>query len=391
MELPQAAPSVIGSSSNGQTLERVASITSEERIAVLPASALIAPSIRAWRLIVAVLLLVATISIAAYVNMEPLLAQSEKHPLYALADGGGLSQGQGLYSKFGGGRRCSNSFVAMSFTLAEVERAEQRLFEWFLTLDERIESYVDHHRQSMFLNAYAEGLRAGGDRKHTFFRHILPREGPTCKMPLSWFGAPLEDNSKPYCRAPDSFVAGCNLFSLGSHDEWDTEVAMHNATPCHIHTFDCSSGDSMPSKIRDRTHFHKVCVGDHDFTDVHGRRFISWPSLLKMIPTMKPGSSPEYLKMDIEGFEYGVMRSILRSGDPSLLPKQIALEIHSATYLPESGNPAGQLSWARRNKGGGEILAFMLMFYELGYRLIFVNWQTVCLHCAEVLFARIYC
>jgi len=131
-----------------------------------------------------------------------------------------------------------------------------------------------------------------------------------------------------------------------------------------------------------------VCIGDKDMTTEGGLQFLSWPSVLK---STKVIAQPSYLKMDIEGFEYDVMRSILRSDASQSFPEQISMEIHTSTYRPGSGNPAGNLPWANREKGGGELLAFMLMLYESGYRLIFVDWATVCNHCIEVLFARIYC
>ena len=85
-------------------------------------------------------------------------------------------------------------------------------------------------------------------------------------------------------------------------------------------------------------------------------------------------SAPHYLKMDIEGFEYSVIRSILRS--KTMMPDQIALEIHYRTS-PGDKAPSSVLNWSNRRKDLGEILAFVLMFISSGYRLTHVMQRSV--------------
>merc|ERR1740120_196273 len=118
------------------------------------------------------------------------------------------------------------------------------------------------------------------------------------------------------------------MISIGSNNQWSTEVDMHEKTRCKIHTFDCSSNDTRPKRIRDRATFYKICVGAADETDPHGQQFLTWHSALEAAGHIQ---APDYVKMDIEGFEYGVIANLLR-GDRAELPNQIAMEIHQSTW-----------------------------------------------------------
>jgi len=307
--------------------------------------------------------------------METLSTPAITAQLRRIAD-----QGSPIVSNFGNRPLCTSQFVRDAFTESAIQAAEQDLSNWFLHLDEVIETYVDHIADRPHDRIFSNILK---DRQHSFYRTAMPPVGPMCREPIQWFGQPSADVSKPYCRAANIFDNGCDLFSLGSNSQWSTEIAMHKTTPCRIHTFDCTSKDSMPAAIRDRTTFYQICVSDTDRTTKSGRQFLSWPSLLKLT---KVTAQPSFLKMDVGGFEYGVMRSILRSDASQFFPQQIAMEIHT-----EIGDNAGPVRWADRKKSGGELLAFMLMLYESGYRLTMVNWETECPHCIAVLFARIYC
>jgi len=292
-----------------------------------------------------------------------------------------------VVSSVGGRPLCETNFVKNSFTEEELLKTEEHVREWLLGVDDKIESFNNLER----IKNNPLKSRLEDESPHQRFEVILPVEGPKCKKDLSVFGENVHDTDKPICNADDmlSKQQDCNLLSIGSHDEWGTEVGMHKMTHCKIHTFDCSTPEDnhMPKGIKDRTTFYKACLGARDETDSDGMKFLSWNSTLKAAGLH---DSPDYLKMDIEGFEYGVLRSILRS-DSSTLPNQIAMEIHHKTYGPESNNPAGKLSWSGRNKDTGELLGFVLMMYVSGYRLTSVDHETVCAHCLEVLWSKVYC
>lgn len=275
---------------------------------------------------------------------------------------------------------CDTAFVSNSFSKLAIEETENKLVWWMLHLDRQLESYWDNRTAE-------ESKHPKYFKNHGRFEAILPPEGPACLEKPMIFGK-VRDTSKPVCNVGGKLFneINCDLLSLGSNNQWDTEVDMYKKTGCRIHTFDCTSDATQPASIRDRTFFHKICIGDQNFKDSTGREYMTWTSALQLAGMTKP---PDYLKMDIEGFEYPVMRNLIDDGH--LLPNQIAMEIHHFTYGPNSGNPAGSLSWSARGKDTGELLSFILMLYEKGYRLSLVDHNTQCPHCMEVLLSRVFC
>ena len=274
---------------------------------------------------------------------------------------------------FGRKALCNTTFVSNSFSRQAIEETEQQLDWWMLHLDQKLESYRDN--------------KSAARASHASFEAILPPEGPACLEKLSMFGK-THDTQKPICNVGDKLFkdGNCDILSFGSNNQWDTEIEIHKMTRCRSHTFDCTSSASQPNNIRDRAFFYKLCIGDHNYKDAAGLEYVTWTTALKRAGMT---GSPDYLKMDIEGFEFQVLRNLIYDGH--LLPDQIALEIHQLTFPPGSGNPASFLSWAGRTKDLDELLSFFLMLYEKGFRLSFVDHDTVCGTCLEVLLSRVYC
>lgn len=284
---------------------------------------------------------------------------------------GGAGNGTQPRSFFGGRERCQSPVMQRSFALADIVSTEAHMDFWFAHIDEKMEHWLDANPDSM-----SKSLKR---LPHDKWLALRPPEGPKCIEKLTYFGN-IHDTQKPVCNVGGKLfhTSSCDLLSIGSNNQWDTEVGMHDQTRCRIHTFDCTSRDSMPSRIRDRTTFHKICIGDKDFTDSNGLQYLSWEHVLKVAGITE---APAYLKMDIEGFEYTVMRDIIRSGH--LMPEQIAMEIHWKTNVP--------VTWRGRSKSIGEVGSFLTMLFQAGYRLTYVDNATVCSHCMEVLLSRVYC
>jgi hypothetical protein len=203
----------------------------------------------------------------------------------------------------------------------------------------------------------------------------------------------------PHCKFKESYGKGdeekracglkvqlqgsnCTILSLGSNDQWDFERSIFEAIPnCKIHTFDCTVRPSVepPADIRSRTKLHRVCIGSEDKQD-NGTPFMSWKSVMKLVDTSEP---PLYLKMDIEGYEYQVLRSIIDGG--FLMPIQIAFELHYATFMEG-------LPWYGRRKSSGEIAAFMeYLHHQGGYFLLDRHDNPYCDFCTELLVTRLPC
>jgi len=164
-------------------------------------------------------------------------------------------------------------------------------------------------------------------KNHNRFNMLGP-VGPTCGTKLESYGS--GDGEKRGCGLSSIALlsnGSCIIFSIGSYDQWDFEEAIFDRTQCRVETFDCTVGERVapPERIRSRVHLHRICLGEKD-TLINNRTYMSWQSLNKMVG-LKAG--PNFLKMDIEGYEYQVMKSIINSG--YMMPLQIAMEMHFET------------------------------------------------------------
>ena len=224
---------------------------------------------------------------------------------------------------------------------------------------------------------------------------MLGPVGPPCARPLEVYGE--GDGEKRACGL-SHLGAGCTVVSIGSNGDWSFERGVHTRTACKVHTFDCTVNDdvAVPADLRPRVTLHRVCIGERNFTTrrvypawrhLPERRatevFVDWPTVLALAELgMHP---PSYLKMDIEGFEYGVLRSILRAaevGGGAALPDQIGVELHYKTRFRE-------LSWFGRYLSAGEIALFAdLLFRQGGYAITDRHDNPHCKHCTEVLLQR---
>jgi hypothetical protein len=174
----------------------------------------------------------------------------------------------------------------------------------------------------------------------------------------------------------------CVIFSVGSANQWDFEEMIFKELPnCKVETFDCTISDKTlpPEPIRSRVRFHPVCIGDADYL-IEGRQYLSWESILKRIGL---SSSPTFLKMDIEGYEFPVLTSIVNSGIH--LPLQIAMEIHQVRL--EHGQ------WQNsRLPSTLELYSWIEMIYKFGgYYLVDRHDNPYCVTCSEVLLAKLDC
>lgn len=102
--------------------------------------------------------------------------------------------------------------------------------------------------------------------------------------------------------------------------------------------------------------------------------FISYRHALALVGLRN--RAPEYVKMDIEGFEWTVLSQLVRS--PLLMPRQLALEVHLTTHMR-------QLPWAGRFKSPAEAVALGLQLSRAGYHIVSREDSPVCHWCTEML------
>ena len=125
--------------------------------------------------------------------------------------------------------------------------------------------------------------------------------------------------------------------------------------------------------------FHHLCIGPRTVVDAAGKRFVDWPTLLR-----KAGlnSTPTYLKMEVEGFELGVLRSMVTAGDQRLLPH---CRSRSRSSMLHYQTQFRSLPFYGRFLTAGEIGLFMdFLWREAGYALIARHHNGDCRHSARL-------
>jgi hypothetical protein len=143
------------------------------------------------------------------------------------------------------------------------------------------------------------------------------------------------DDSKFLCtKLVSQWPDNCIILSFGGNGKWGFEQAAYAKSPREIHTFDCTGSWAVPHDITSRVTFHKKCVGVEEvaqqpntkagYSQVEGNRMITMSHVYNIV-----GGQPDYTKMDIEGFEWQLLPSIMASDQQSYdLPAQIQVEIH---------------------------------------------------------------
>lgn len=180
------------------------------------------------------------------------------------------------------------------------------------------------------------------------------------------------------------------IISLGSAGDYSFEE--HVATSyksAKIHTYDCTGPFEYSGKYYKMIKFHKSCLGIENKITKDGKQFITYNTMLQQLGNPYVG----LLKLDIEGYEFEVIPSVLEVED-KYMPLLIAMEVHYAT-------PFSDLSWSYRNKkntrggfsSGGksvaELALFAMYFMNKGYVLI--SKENNCGTCSELVFLKTYC
>ncbi len=173
----------------------------------------------------------------------------------------------------------------------------------------------------------------------------------------------------------------CVVFSIGSNNQWMFEEAIINQTSCRVETFDCTMDKQIkpPKHLRHRVRLHPLCLSDRQYT-VEDREYVTWHQILEQVGLK---TAPTFLKMDIEGYEFPVLKSIIDAGIQ--LPLQISMELHIVRH--EFGVP----QYTRR-VSSMELHSFIQYVYEFGgYYLIDRHDNPYCRVCSEIVLAKMDC
>ena len=195
----------------------------------------------------------------------------------------------------------------------------------------------------------------------------------------------------------------CVVYSIGGNNQWKFELDILSRTRSNVHTFDCT-GDFARFHKPDhgRIHFHHICLSDKyvapNLTCDKSRGVCGAMMTLKEIQIMLNHSRIDFLKMDIEGYEWPVFESwyamSAEMGAPNekwVLPMQIAAEIHYRTYvvfedLFRSVNVTPSVGAEFRSPRDMVLLEEKML--RMGYIPIYNDLNVHCLHCTEVTWVR---
>jgi hypothetical protein len=150
-----------------------------------------------------------------------------------------------------------------------------------------------------------------------------------------------KDGQKAVCIDPQVAPqpSKCLVYSFGINNEWSFDEEMEQYG-CQVFAFD----PSMAMEPHDHTpgiHFYNWGLGERDEILETSDNVTKWQmySLSSIYKTLSVRHGPkiiDYLKMDIEGFEWKVLPDVIKTGMLSKI-RQLGLEIHLPDYYPLDG------------------------------------------------------
>ena len=191
------------------------------------------------------------------------------------------------------------------------------------------------------------------------------------------------DEAKEICIDHLPTDTRCLVFSIGSNNLWGFERDLFLRTQCRIHTFDCTGNWSVPADLASRVTFHHKCIwGEEGVGAFDDNDHMLWTDLV----ALAGGRTPQYLKMDVEGWEWVVLHQVLQSKQR---PAQIGFELHLETRHEITSS-----LWVRIRgeepplyivpERGRRIRELITEIGERGYALTRRSDNIYCAHCSEL-------
>jgi hypothetical protein len=149
------------------------------------------------------------------------------------------------------------------WVLGQIDSSMRRHIErltavWYGSLGATLRQAYNNASQNTALHASVHK-----PEKWTRFDVFMPAAPEACPT-LKRLGA-SGDGGKMLCgieHIVSDHEEPCIVYSIGSNNQWDFEAAIVEATPCIVHTFDCTIDGNVPDSIQEWVTFHKICLGE---------------------------------------------------------------------------------------------------------------------------------
>jgi hypothetical protein len=180
----------------------------------------------------------------------------------------------------------------------------------------------------------------------------------------------------------------CSAYSIGSNNKWEFEEEFFRSTNCTIYTFDCTCNVTIPAQIVNRTSFWPNCISQSDSAD---GKFMTFPRLNKLVGRYE---GPDYLKVDIEGYEWGVLRAMAQQAMADIsVHKHLPLQIYGEFHLDRDASETNEyMMLGAGNAYVGKKLRgfFDELFIKAGYMIMHrrVTLQT---RNSDILLVKVFC
>jgi len=176
---------------------------------------------------------------------------------------------------------------------------------------------------------------------------------------------------------------------------------MYDMSPCEIHAFDCTGPITRfhaPSRIRDRVHFHHVCMSNENqpapavaAVQKLGNPIMGEMWTLEKMQQQLNHTRLDLLKMDIEGFEWPIFDSwpLLSDYEGSSkvkLPMQVLVEVHYRTQMTPL-----KRNGSKNFRESEDLVNLAERLLKIGYVVAVRDDNNLCAHCSELTLLRHMC
>lgn len=262
-----------------------------------------------------------------------------------------------------------------------------------------IHSFRSEHDKfdSTYVSQFHKEMHILQEERYKALHYVEPHGGEAWWAPFDEADVSFPVAPEMAIRVKDKYVIGPRLmknmqekfiiYAAGIANEPDFEEAM-GALNVSVHAFDCT----IPANSQFRNvHFHHWCLGRESAfeNNIYASHSSNKTFVFKSLSETKKLLGHQHvhiLKMDIEGFEWDILRQdIINNENSADLPDQILVEIHTL-----GANPHFVPQHLTNDKGRAVVNELLLGLWKRGYRIVdrFINPSDR--HCSDFTFLRVH-